>query len=266
MAKAIQVDFIGAGNLAWNLAPALENAGASVRYIYSRDPNNAKRLANKLYEGSVKEDLDFSGCNSDILIIAASDDAIEEIAKEVVLDENTVLVHTSGSIPLSELGYAATANIGVLYPLQTFTKNQLVDFNSVPFLIEGDNNYTVKALSTLANMVSSETTIISSSQRRKIHLAAVFASNFANWMLTQSEKILKEANLDFSIMHTLIAQSINNAIQLGPQSAQTGPAKRGDFAVLDAHMELLANKQDLHTLYKTISQQILDHYQEDSDE
>jgi len=266
MAKALRVDFIGSGNLAWNLAPALESAGASVRYVYSRNPNNAKKLAHKLYEGEVKEDLDFSDCDSDILIIAVSDDAIGEIAKEVILPENTVLAHTSGSISLGELGYAATPNIGVLYPLQTFTKNQLVDFDTVPFLIEGDNKYTVEALSTLANMVSSVTSIISSSQRKKIHLAAVFASNFSNWMLTQSETILKEANLDFSLLHALIAQSINNAIQVGPQIAQTGPAKRSDFEVLDTHLEMLNTRPELQILYKTISEQILDHYQADSDE
>ena len=266
MAKALRVDFVGAGNLAWNLAPALESAGASVRFVYSRNPNNAKKLANKLYEGEVKEDLDFSDCDSDILIIAVSDDAIGEIAKEIILPENAVLAHTSGSISLSELGYAATPNIGVLYPLQTFTKNQLVDLDTVPFLIEGDNTYTADALSTLANMVSSETKTISSSQRKKIHVAAVFASNFTNWMLTQSETILKEANLEFDIIHALIAQSVNNAIQLGPQNAQTGPAKRGDFEVLDAHLEMLNNKPELQKLYKTISQQILDHSQEDSNE
>ena len=266
MAKALRVDFIGAGNLAWNLAPALERAGASVRYVFSRNPNNAKKLANKLYEGEVKEDLDFSDCDSDILIIAISDDAIAEIAKEIILPEKTVLAHTSGSISLSELGYAATPNIGVIYPLQTFTKNQLVDFDTVPFLIEGDNKHTAETLSTLANMISSETSIISSSQRKKIHLAAVFASNFTNWMLTQSEAILTEANLDFSLLHALIAQSINNVIQMGPQKSQTGPAKRSDFEVLDTQLEMLNNRPELQTLYKTISEQILDHYQTESNE
>ncbi len=266
MGKVLKVDFIGAGNVAWNLAPALENAGVSVRHIYSRNTENAKKLANKLYEGIVKEDLDFSECDTDILIIAASDDAIEDIAKEVVLAEHTILAHTSGSTPLNALGYSATKNIGVFYPLQTFTKNQPIDFSALPFLIEGDTENTISTLSNLASMLSSEITVINSNQRKKIHLAAVFASNFTNWMFTQSESILKDAGLDFSIIHALIAQSVNNVIQAGPENAQTGPAKRNDFEVLDAHMEMLINKPDLQNLYKIITQQIVDHYQTDIDE
>lgn len=261
MGKALKVDFIGAGNLAWNLAPALENAGASVRYIYSRNPDNAKKLANKLYEGQVKEDLDFSECNSDVVIIAVSDDVIEEVAKEVVVDEGVILAHTSGSIPLNALAYTSTPNIGVFYPLQTFTKIKTVDFDSIPFLIEGETTHTIKVLSSLASLVSSQVKEISSKQRQQIHLSAVFASNFTNWMLTLSENILNEANLDFNIVHALIAQSINNAIQLGPENAQTGPAKRCDFEVLDTHIEMLTEKPEMQNLYKIVSQQILDHYQ-----
>lgn len=265
MSSAFIIDIIGAGNLAWNLAPAFENAGVSVRQVYSRDTEKAHKLANRLYEGQVKEDLDFSKSNADVIIIAVSDDAIEEVAKEVSLPENIILVHTSGSIALSELGYAATPNIGVFYPLQTFTKNQQVDFSTIPILIEGENRQTVDVLSSLSKTLTSNVNIISSAQRQQIHLAAVFASNFTNWMLTQSETILKDANLDFSLIHALIAQSINNAIQSGPDHSQTGPAKRADYEVLDKHMQLLESKPEHQELYKLVSQQILDNYQTNLD-
>ncbi len=85
-------------------------------------------------------------------------------------------------------------------------------------------------------------------------------------MLTQSEIILKEANLDFSIVHALVAQSINNAIQSGPLNTQTGPAKRNDLEVLDTHIELLNSKPETQDLYRMVSQQILNHYQHNIDE
>ncbi len=261
MGKVLKVDFVGAGNLAWNLAPALENAGASVRYIYSKNPENAEKLVSKLYEGRVKEDLDFSAYDTDIIIIAVSDDGIEHVVKELILVEETILVHTSGSIPLNILGYSATPNIGVFYPLQTFTKSNQANFSKIPFLIEGENKHTIKTLSSLASLLSSNIQEVSSNQRQQIHLAAIFASNFTNWMLAQSENILKDAKLDFDILHALIAQSVNNAIQIGPQKAQTGPAKRNDLEVLDKHMEMLNHKPKIQELYQSISQQILDHYQ-----
>ncbi len=266
MSRALRIDFIGAGNLAWNLAPALENAGASVRNIYSRNPDNAKKLANKLYEGQVKLDLDFSETNTDIILIAIADDAIEDVAKEIILSDDIIIAHTSGSIALSTLGYLATPNVGVFYPLQTFTKNQQVNFEDIPVLIEGDNKQTTNRLSELAKTLTGNVSVISSSQRQQLHLAAVFSNNFTNWMLTQSEEILQTANLDLSIMKPLLEQSISKAIQLGSKNAQTGPAKRGDFEVLDTQLELLANQPEKQEVYKLISQQILDFYQAQRDE
>ncbi len=266
MSRALKIDFIGAGNLAWNLAPALERCGASVINIYSQNIKNAAKLAGKLYEGQVKEELDFSNTGTDIIIIAVADDAIEDIAKEIILTNDVIVVHTSGSVSITTLGYLATSNIGVFYPLQTFTKNQLIDFSNIPICIEAENKLTNSVLTKLAKSLSSNVLSISSSQRQQLHLAAVFSNNFTNWLLTQSHSILKKANLDLSILQPLLEQSISKAIEFGPSNVQTGPAKRQDFEVLDKHLELLSNNQNQQEIYKIISQQIVDHYQEDTDE
>lgn len=260
MSTKHQVDFIGAGNVAWNLAPALENAGIAVKNIYSRDPGNAKKLAERLYEGGVKHDLDFSESSADVFIISVADDAIEEVVREIVIPEDAILAHTSGSIPLSILGYAATPNIGVFYPLQTFTKTSRTKFDDIPILIEGDNTFTTQTLGKIATLLSGNVQQVSSVQRQHIHLAAVFACNFTNWMLKQSQDIMDNAGLDFKLLQPLIAQTINNSLEIGPISSQTGPAKRSDMEVLDKHMDMLASKEDMQELYRLISQQIIDFY------
>ena len=257
-----QVDFIGAGNVAYSLAPALENAGVVVCNIFSQNPKNAKKLAQRLYEGQVKEDLDFSESTADVFIISVSDQAIEEVAREIVLPENAILVHTSGSVPLSILGYAATPNIGVFYPLQTFTKSQQVDFETVPLLVEGENKFTTQILGQIGTLLSQNVQEVSSAQRRQIHVAAVFACNFTNWMLVQSQELMEKAGLDFKLLQPLIAQTINNSLEIGPQNAQTGPAKRGDLEILDQHVEMLEWNSDMQDVYRLISQQILDFYSE----
>src|SRR5688572_24687306 len=117
--KSTFVSFIGSGNLAWHLAPALDNTDFAVREVYSRNPSHAEVLVEKLYEANVKRTLDFSDSPSRIFIIATTDEAISDVAREIVLPEDAILVHTSGSQPLSVLGYAATSNLGVFYPLQT---------------------------------------------------------------------------------------------------------------------------------------------------
>ena len=260
MTKQPFISFIGAGNLAWHLAPALDNAGYSVREVYSRERKNAKSLVGKLYEGEVKEDLDFSTSKSRIFIIAASDDAIESIVQEIVLPENALLVHTSGSQPLSLLDYAAAESSGVFYPLQTFSKNKKVDFAEIPFFIESENSAVEKLLMEMARSISKKVLKIDSRQRKALHVAAVFASNFTNHMLTIGNDILKEHKLDAELLKPLIAETITKALTIGPQDAQTGPARRGDLELLDNHYAFLGEDEEVAEIYKLVSQHIIDYY------
>jgi predicted short-subunit dehydrogenase-like oxidoreductase (DUF2520 family) len=49
---------------------------------------------------------------------------------------------------------------------------------------------------------------------------------------------------------------------MGPEEAQTGPAKRGDLDILDNHLEFLKGQEAIAEIYKVISQHIIDtHYQ-----
>src|SRR5690348_11272311 len=136
------VSFIGSGNLAWHLAPALDNAGFIVKEVYSRNHLHAEALTGRLYQAEVKASLDFSTSGSSVFIIAVNDDSISDIAREIILPDDAVLAHTSGSVPLSDLQFAATSNIGVFYPLQTFTKSKRIDFKSTPIFVESNNEET----------------------------------------------------------------------------------------------------------------------------
>lgn len=256
------VSFIGSGNLAWHLAPALDNTNFAVKQVYSQTRKHAAALAEKLYQAEVKASLDFSSSPSRIFILAISDDAIPEIAQEIILPENAVLLHTSGSQPLSTLGYAATPNIGVLYPLQTFTKNQKVDFKEVPFFVEAENDDTEKMIMAMAKAISKKVYKISSAERKAIHLAAVFASNFTNHMLTIAQEILEKNKMDFELLKPLIVETINKSLTIGPEQAQTGPAKRGDLEILDKHIAFLQKDKQLVEMYKIISQHIIDKYED----
>ena len=256
------VSFIGSGNLAWHLAPALDNVGYVVKEVYSRNPKHAEALTERLYQAEVKASLDFSTSSSSVFIIATSDDAIEEIAQEIILPEDAVLIHTSGSQPLSILQFAATTNLGVLYPLQTFTKKQKIDFKDIPLFIESNNEETETILTPLAKAISGKVRKIKSEERKALHVAAVFASNFSNHMITLSKQIMEDNGLSFDLLKPLISETINKSLSLGPENTQTGPAKRGDLEILDRHMEFLQEDETLSEIYKLVSQSIIDKYQE----
>lgn len=260
MAELINISFIGAGNLAWHLAPALDNAGHIVKEVYSRNPSHAEALTERLYQAEVKASLDFSTSSSSVFIVAVSDDAIEEIATEIILPDEAFLVHTSGSQPLNVLQFAAIDNIGSFYPLQTFSKSKRVDFKSVPIFIETNNEETEKVMMALAKSVSNNVKKIGSEERKALHVAAVFASNFANHMLTLSSEILQKNNLSFDLLKPLISETISKGLSIGPENSQTGPAMRGDLEILDRHVDFLKEDEKLAEIYQLISQNIIDRY------
>jgi predicted short-subunit dehydrogenase-like oxidoreductase (DUF2520 family) len=255
------VSFIGSGNVAWHLAPVLDNAGFIVKEIYSRNPKHAEILTERLYQAEVKATLDFSTSDCSIFIIAVSDDAIQDVAQEIILPEDAVLIHTSGSQPLSILQFAATQHTGVLYPLQTFSKSKKIDFRQVPLFLESSDDIAERALQLIARVISPKVQKIGSEERKALHVAAVFASNFTNHMITIAGEILQKNGLKLELLYPLITETINKTLSVGPKAAQTGPARRGDLQILDNHLEFLNDDERLVELYKLISQHILDKYE-----
>ena len=84
---------------------------------------------------------------------------------------------------------------------------------------------------------------ISSSERTKLHVAAVFVNNFVNELYHISEDILRKEQLDFSLLAPLIKETANKIEYLTPAQAQTGPAKRGDKKTIQTHQGLLTTQQ-----------------------
>lgn len=256
MEKYYNITFVGSGNLPWHLAPELENAGHRIVEIFSQTRKNAKALQNRLYNADIVSSLDFSSSRATVFILSVSDDAIEEISQKIDLPKNAIVIHTSGCKPITNLAYTSTENIGVFYPLQTFTKGKRVSFDDVPILIESENNYTNKVLNKLGKSISKTVLQVSSKERMAIHIAAVFACNFTNHMFGIAEDLLKQKGMRFDLLHPLIVETINKSLNIGPKNAQTGPAVRGDLLTLDNHMEFL-KKSGYRDVYKLITKKIL---------
>ena len=134
--KAIEkISFIGAGNVATHLAKTFHKAGLVIDHIYSRTLCSANSLASDV---KAKAIIDLSNLtfDADLYIVSIPDDFIEAICKEIPNGIN--VVHTSGSIPLNVLSNLNFNNSGILYPLQTFSKEANLDLSNVPFLIESE--------------------------------------------------------------------------------------------------------------------------------
>lgn len=270
--KTVRITLIGAGNVAWHLAFALENVGNGIYEVYSRDTNNAKDLAMRMYDAKVNKSLNFADSLSSLFILAIADDALDEVLEQLVLPEGAVLVHTSGSKPLAVLNDWArvysdvSIQTGVFYPLQTFSKQTKVDIEHVPICIEASNHETEEMLVELGQQLSKTVYLVDSNERRTLHVAAVFACNFPNYLWTLTKELLDDAFLEMDLLKPLIRETVRKALLAShPGKVQTGPARRGDTAMIQQHIDFLKNNPEAKAIYRLLSEGILNRYDQDRD-
>jgi len=259
MSKFFKVAIIGAGNVGCHLARALEDAGHYITDIYSRHLNTAHELAQRLYDTNVTSSLDLSQSKAEIFLLAVTDDALEQVSASLKIPPYTIIAHTSGTKSLEALS-EHHENSGVFYPLQTFTKGIPVDLKEVPICIEAGHQSTEKALSSLGSSISDEVYTVYSNDRKVLHVAAVFAGNFSNYMLTIAQDILEDHDIDFGLLHPLIVETVNKALTNGPAESQTGPAQRGDNRTLQKHLKFLLDEPKYRKIYKLLSDQLKESY------
>jgi len=250
-----KIVIIGAGNVATQLGLALKKSKQTILQVYSKHQASSNNLA-KLLKCEYTNAPGKINITADIYIIAVNDDAISTVVKQLKLN-NKIVVHTSGSVEM-ELLKSASKNYGVFYPLQTFSKNNKTNFETIPICIEASNKATLTTLLLLAKSISSNVQKINSEQRKVIHLAAVFACNFSNHLYTIASTILTSTNLSLNILKPLIEETANKIKNNSPAEMQTGPAMRDDKKTMDKHLKMLSDKKEYQKLYKLMSKSIKD--------
>ncbi len=249
----MKIVFIGSGNVATQLGLALKAANHRILQVYGRSESGAKSLARKLSASYVLDLKKISG-EADIYIVAVSDSAIKEVINKIRITD-TVILHTSGSVPISVFE-KKFKNFGVLYPVQTFSANHALDFKTVPVCIEANNTLTEKKIRALAKSLTKKIHLLDSRQRKRVHLSAVFANNFSNHLFTLAERILEKENISFDLLRPLILETAMKVQKNPPSEMQTGPAKRGDTAVIREHLKMLGDKKEFRAIYRLISKSI----------
>lgn len=254
MTREKRVVLIGAGNLAHHLAPALLKAGVNLCQLYSRTPEAAGELGKRTGISCTADTVAvYPDC--DIYIFCVSDDALATVLKSIRINRKALFLHTSGSRPMDVFRPFAT-RYGVLYPLQTFSKGRVLDFREIPLCIEGVSRPVTEEIREFAGLLSGRVEEVSSEKRKRLHLAAVFANNFVNRLYGIAGGMLAAEGLDFAMLRPLIFETAHKVMQMPPEAAQTGPARRGDEGILEMHRALLKNDRKLLNLYVAMSESI----------
>jgi len=230
----MRIVLIGAGRLATNLGKALRKAGHVIAAVYSQQRANAEALTS-IIGGFATDNLVTLPLEADAFIVSIKDAALRERMPAMTLDrEDQLFLHTAGSMPMSVFeGYAD--RYGVFYPMQSFSKEREVDFADIPIFVEG----TDPAIRQLAESISQRVYSLSTEERKYLHLAAVFACNFANHCYALSAGILEQHGLPFDVMLPLIDETARKVHEIHPRDAQTGPAVRYDENVISMQSDLL---------------------------
>ena len=234
----MKIALIGRGRVATHLLKALLQAGHEVISVNSRTLEALPLVA-------------------DIYILSVKDSALQDVIHNAVKGrEGQLFVHTAGSMPL-DLFKGCCTRYGVLYPMQTFSLDREVDFHEIPLFIEASDAASLEQIHALADSVSQHVYELSTADRRYLHLAAVFACNFANHCYTLAADVLEKKGLPFDVMLPLVDETARKVHELHPKDAQTGPAVRGDQNVMQAQAALLEGTTK--EIYELLSQSIQEH-------
>jgi predicted short-subunit dehydrogenase-like oxidoreductase (DUF2520 family) len=251
-----KVVIVGAGNVAFHLTRALLENTINVVQVFNRTLSKAQKLADNYNINFTDKISEIE--KADIYIICTSDQAISEISYYIPF-EDCLVVHTSGSVPISAL--KGKYRKGVFYPLQTFSQKRALEYDKIPFLIETENSEDEFTLLTLAKRISDDTYVVDSEKRLQIHMSGVWANNFTNHLYYIANEICKKQSIPFDILKPLIKESadkINDDIT--PFEAQTGPAKRNDKIVIEKHLAILESDSKLYQIYSLITDSIIKIY------
>ena len=230
----MKIALIGRGRLATNLLPALQQAGHQVVSVNSRTLSELPAEA-------------------DVFVISVKDAALDEvIARATKGREQQLFVHTAGSMPM-DVFRDHCRHYGVFYPMQTFSKERLVDFRDISLFLEASDAASLTVLDDLAQSLSPHVFHLSSTDRKHLHLAAVFACNFVNHCYDLASEVLQRKGLPFDVLLPLIDETARKVHSLSPREAQTGPAVRYDENVIRMQSEMLSHAPLTRELYDRMS-------------
>ena len=181
---------------------------------------------------------------TDISLLLISDDEIELFINQNSCLAQTHLIHFSGSLTISNA-------IGC-HPLMTFG-NELYDLNtytSFPFVCDNGVDFN-KRFPQLTNQFFN----IDNNNKTYYHALCVIAGNLTQTLMREaSDQLSNELKLPTDILFPYLLQNTKNYIS-DPKNSATGPLQRGDFTVINKHLQAMKDKplRDIYISFLELS-------------
>jgi predicted short-subunit dehydrogenase-like oxidoreductase (DUF2520 family) len=241
----MRIAFVGCGAAGRPLGAAWSRRGHEIGRVLGPDAEEAVRA---MGAGRTDGELD----SADVVVFATPDDVLTSVANEHPLDRAQVALHLSGALPSTVLAATGARTAG-LHPLRAFAdfESSLEALPRTSFFVEGEAVETAEAL---AKDLGEQVLRIDTEAKTLYHAAAAVASNYTVTLLSVALRLFRRAGIDeergLQALVELARGSVENVGAVGLPQALTGPAARGDIAVIRDHVEALPG--ELRGLYLTL--------------
>jgi predicted short-subunit dehydrogenase-like oxidoreductase (DUF2520 family) len=225
----MKLGIIGSGRAAWAFANTWKRIGWPLTGIATR--------------GTPIEDL---AATSDIILVAVSDRAIEEVA-ESIPQTNAIIFHPSGALPALRGGFS-------LHPLKSLPPvGEPSDLEGTLLVFEGAHRDVAEQI---ANKAGARFAEIAPEAKIRYHAGAVFGSNYIAALLDIAEELIAIDGARDDIA-ALARSAIDNWAAHTDARRFTGPASRGDEDILQQHQDALRESPELAEVYRLLAAHIV---------
>ena len=236
----MRIVLVGPGRAGQSVAIAANGAGHEVVAVVARDTERASTIARRLGAGVLAIGEPIPAV--DLIIVAVSDHAIEDVAAQVApVARNAAAraVHLSGATPVDALSPLALQGlaIGSFHPLQTMpTADQGARSIAGSWMAVTADEPLRSELRSFAISLGGIPFDLRDEDRTTYHAAATAAANFPTAALAVAQRLLESTGVPFEAMRPLVDRIAANAFELGPSASLTGPIARGDVETIDAQI------------------------------
>ncbi len=252
MLKHKNICLIGTGKIARHLAEKLASLDDYSIFIWGRNSQIAQTISEETGIKLLNEISEIP--TNSIGILCVSDHAIQTVAHELT-GRFDLIIHLSGTSSMDLISGTA-AHTGVIWPNQSFTIGNSINWKNVPLCLEASDEFAHSEISELAKNLGGPFAWLSGEQRRMLHLAAVGANNFVNHLMVLTEEWCLANGLDFQFLMPMIEQSAQRFKTSSPKLTQTGPASRNDQTTIALHLSMLKDFPEFAEVYALLSKQI----------
>jgi len=244
------LNLVGAGRVGKTLGRLFQAAGSfQLQGVLARSEISAQQAVKFVGTGQACHNL-ATLPQADVWLLALPDAQIAPVALELAkLDISrrpALAFHCSGALgsdvlaPLTQRGW----QVASAHPLLSFARPELAlaQFAGSPCALEGDAP-ALRTLELAFAQIGAQCFALAAQDKLLYHAGAVFATNFLPVLQDTAERLWQRSGMPPAqiqqLRSTLLNNAVNNIVALGPQAALTGPAARGDLALVAAQAQAL---------------------------